>query len=164
MTLYEYLDEAKVIIKHMKQYSLLKNEDAIAFVADKLIKADINYRDLGDFSVRDSFRCSRGKYAVRAWLELQKKNNKKYGTPIDINDKNVLCTVSYQDDTVELSEIMDYINTFNPRTKDMICSYYYDNQTLQEIGNRHKVTRERVRQILESSLGKIKEKFDTDRF
>jgi RNA polymerase sigma factor (sigma-70 family) len=48
--------------------------------------------------------------------------------------------------------VSELMRCMSPRGREMVLSKYFDGQTLQQIGDRHGITRERVRQIIEREL------------
>lgn len=58
--------------------------------------------------------------------------------------------------TERKEKIYEIINTLNERDRNIIFSYFWRDKTLSQIGQTHKLSRERVRQILNITLAKMK--------
>lgn len=137
-------------IKKFYQYTMLRD----------FIPPSINIDDV----CFDNFFSSKVKKAFRAYMKHSKlkhifdfsfiklKHIPGFGTrKID----EILDIVCYMNSKKNIT-LSDNINIMlNKKQKEILFMRYYDNNTLEEIGKRYKLTRERVRQILVKIENKI---------
>jgi RNA polymerase sigma factor (sigma-70 family) len=53
--------------------------------------------------------------------------------------------------------VSELLRHMSPRGKEFVLSHYFDGETLQVIGDRHGISRERVRQIIEREVQRCRE-------
>ena len=67
-----------------------------------------------------------------------------------------------EDEREDLNFIEEILRTLSERESDMVNMYFgrcgYDENTLDEIGKKYKLTKERVRQIIEGAFKKLRTK------
>lgn len=162
---------------------MLKDEDAISFVANSLMMGDWRWKDGEDKNYKSlySYRNQCGIWAIKTYLTKfykQKNSNKKMISNFSLNH---MC----DDETSELTHVIPDEKQINPidilidgETKESLCDmihkiidsdilsdkqkdfiklYYFENMTLEKIGNLYGVTREAIRQSIKNSLQKIRQ-------
>jgi len=190
-----YLDLAKKIISKMApsffqglSKEMLKNEDAISFVASSIMMGDWRWKNK-ESNISDeqnekqykslySYRNQCGIWAIKTYVTKKYKQNntkkkinishsinyaeddvcleniipdKEQRDPIDILIDQETCSNMSNDirALLNLSDISD-------KQREYIRLYYYEDMTLEEIGNQYDITREAVRQSIKSALSKIR--------
>ena len=136
--------------------------DIIAMVAENKTEAEIisemlkKYSDITEADVKESLRNSPRHLSMDASLTQDEDNNlydvlKSESSPMP--DRELL-RESLQ---LEISKLMEILN---PRSADIIKMYYgigiKHPLTLEEIAERHDISRERVRQIKEKAIRRLK--------
>ena len=163
LTLNEYLLGArKILAKH--GYACLRNdEDAISYVASCMMNADHTWD--GKSSSRTTWRFNQARYAI---LKLQTKHRKKrkhvsLDSPISTHGvKSVFLhdILEANDGShvyTEFKDLMEHAEeVLTERQYDCLSLYYREHMTLQEIGDKLDLTRERVRQILKEAINKLR--------
>lgn len=96
-------------------------------------------------------------------VKFKFNENEEYDNILDLGRYNV--STAFDDEHNEIEEyknakIDELLSTLNEREKEIIISYFGlndgDEQTLDEIGCKHSLTKERVRQIKEKALKKLR--------
>ena len=156
LTLDEYLRISKSIIKKHGYSKMLKDEDAISYVATSLMKADSKYN--GTYGSIEGFRGLYGRYAIKNWIDRYVKNKKT----INITENMAFCLKSIDSTfgNVALNEILGYIDTLPIHQKDAISMYFYEKMTLQEIADKTGITRQGISLRIRTAINKIREKFN----
>jgi RNA polymerase sigma factor (sigma-70 family) len=187
-----YLDLAKKIISKMAPTffnglakEMLKNEDAVSFVASSIMMGDWRWKNNEDndtsktYKTLYSYRNQCGIWAIKTYVTKKYKQNN--------NKKKIKIThsINYSDDDISLESLLPDNSQKNPieilidkekhsnmsvdiknlldmanisdKQKNYIRLYYYENMTLEQVGNNYGVTREAVRQSIKSAIKKIKE-------
>jgi RNA polymerase sigma factor (sigma-70 family) len=186
-----YIDLAKKIISKMAptffsglSKEMLKNEDAISFVASSIMMGDWRWKNNEEndttktYKTLYSYRNQCGIWAIKTYVTKKyKQNNNKKKIKVthsinhndDLNLENLLPDNSQKDPVEILIDREKHINmsldmqnllnmsNISAKQKEYIRLYYYENMTLEQIGNSYGVTREAVRQSIKSAIGKIKE-------
>lgn len=167
------------ISKHM-----LKDDDAIAFVANAIMMGDWRWKDNKDLDQNKykslySYRNQCGIWAIKTYVTkfYKNKKSKKNLNSYSLNHSSI-------EDNAELSTIIPDNNQINPldilikqeehrskqlliqdilksdllsdKQKEYIQLYFFENLTLDKIGKKFGVTREAVRQSIKVSMEKIK--------
>lgn len=160
---------------------LLSNEDAIADIASSLMTADWKWDKNrvghnGQSKTRYSYRNQCGIWAIKTYVsnKYKKKNNKKYSID-NISDSDLktfsshivdksLCDpqkiLEQQEEKQALKETISRLlssNAISEKQKKQIEKYYFENQTLIEIGKEYGVTREAIRQSIQKGIKNIRE-------
>lgn len=187
-----YLDLAKKIIAKIApsffsglSKEMLKNEDAISFVASSIMMGDWRWKNNEEndstktYKTLYSYRNQCGIWAIKTYVTKKyKQNNSKKKINIthsinyssdDLNLESLLPDNSQKDPveiiinrekenslSTDIQNLLDLSN-ISDKQKNYIKLYYYENMTLEQIGNVYGVTREAVRQSIKSAIGKIKE-------
>lgn len=173
LELKEYLKISKRIIrKYGKNFKsvMLKNEDAISHVAHFLMMADSKYSSEPKNGHKQegspiAFRGYYGRLGVVDWInrETKKKKMVNIDSCYDYNfDSSFLSNIQSSENTldnVKLNEILNFIETFDNRTKHCFKMYYYEDKTLEYIGEIYNLSKERIRQVIEQGLNKIRRKY-----
>ena len=78
------------------------------------------------------------------------------------DDSFIIETERCEDEREDLDFIEEILRTLSERESDMVNMYFgrcgYDENTLDEIGKKYKLTKERVRQIIEGAFRKLRTK------
>lgn len=182
-----YLDLAQKVIAKMGptffqglSKEMLKNEDAIAFVANAIMMGDWRWKESPDQKNKSlySYRNQCAIWAIKTYVTKQYKNKHskkkiqtKYSLNFNENDlslENIIGDDSQNDPLDVLIEneehkisknLIDSLfdgNLLSDKQKKHMKMYYFDNMTLEEIGKKHGVTREAVRQSIKTALEKIR--------
>ena len=142
----------KMISKH--GYSFMGRDDLIiSKIVDYMIKADNSYNGMG---TRDGWRTKQAWYAIQ---HLKRKHylnrNKKFFSitqQFDIEDKKRSTKLKEQyEDLIEVAQ-----KVLSSRQFDCLVFYYQHGYTLQEIGDKFDLTKERIRQILKIAVEKVR--------
>jgi RNA polymerase sigma factor (sigma-70 family) len=161
---------------------MLKDEDAIAFVANALMMGDWRWKDNEEKNYKSlySYRNQCGIWAIKTYLTKfykSQKSKKKMVSSYSLNHNHIddggeVCDMisdSRQSDPVDLiieredkESLSDMISKIlesdilSDKQKDFIRLYYFEDMTLEKIGNIYGVTREAIRQSIKVSLEKIR--------
>ena len=162
----------------MKQH--LEDEDFISHIAHAMMIADWRY-DVNRGMSRKNHRFNYALYTIRAILYQDKKNkNSKYQTKylksldISIKDFDNLYSqikderaINPLDNLIiklggklsEVDQISECLTNgiLTKRESEAIRLYYIEDMTLEAAGNQLGITRERIRQLVNSGVSKIKE-------
>jgi len=180
-TLNNYLTIAKKTIHNFgKSYypalvrEMLDSDEVISTVAHAIMVADWKWDNnrVGKVSGKSksqySFRNQHAVWAIKKYIT--KKYTAKSKRHKIINDYNLESISKYNLDPSTEYEQNDYNESlknnirdlidFGPisdKQKDQIRMYYYQDMTLQEIGNHYGVTKEAVRLNIKKGIGAIRE-------
>lgn len=164
---------------------MLKNEDAIAFVANAIMMGDWRWKkeehekDQKQYKSLYSYRNQCAIWAIKTYVTKKYKiahsNKRAYNISgvggkdcEDLMITDVISDTSQREpveiliekENAEISEslINEILNSniLSDKQKDHIRMYYFENQTLEKIGEKYGVTREAIRQSIKSSLNKIR--------
>jgi RNA polymerase sigma factor (sigma-70 family) len=160
---------------------MLKNEDAIADVAYAIMIADWKYdenrigKSTGKKKTRYSYRNQCAIWAIQTYATKSKKkrNILSIDNNIQSDDGNtyeslLADSIDYQPvnsiidrEKTELSNSLVKMifdsNILTDKQKSQLQMYYFDDMTLQQIGDHFGVTREAVRQTIKNSVKKLQE-------
>lgn len=181
LTLDDYILQTKKLVK---KYAgslsglIMQSEDAISNIATDIMMADWRWEDgrkgEGDMvCTRESYRVQCAKYAI---LDYTKRLSKKrYFVSLDSmsfedgpafnpqeihsNEQNPALEISDKEETSNLQNKINKVLSSGLLTNIeelAVRMYYYENKTYQEIGDFVGLTRERIRQIINSSLDKLR--------
>jgi len=163
---------------------MLKNDDAISFVANAIMMGDWRWDSDSQDKTKTlknlySYRNQCAIWAIKTYItkKFKLKHSKK-------NINNTSYSVNYSDDELNIENITEDTKQMNPadivilneekniqsnlikelltssilseKQKGYIQNYYFDNMTLEKIGQKNNVTREAVRQSIKSGLSKIR--------
>lgn len=155
MTKFLTLDEyTKIAIVYLKKYvpRLCSDNDAIGYVVHDLIKSDIKFNGKGKL---EKYRGANAKYAcLDLVLGKPKIFRKKHYNLENIDQSSLLCYNDYQLENAikkELEESLDKV-----KYGSFLKKRFYNNMSLQQIGDEVGLTRERVRQIINEGLQDLK--------
>lgn len=188
-SLSQYISLAKKTIskfapKFYKNLSteMLQNEDAISDVATALMYADWRYDEnrtgkTGLKKTQYSYRNQCAIWAIKTYITHKYKNNsvKEYSLNFDGNiDKSLnefipdskaktplQNVIDEEDESTLAANIKSVIDSpcISEKQREQIRLYYFDNNTLAEIGKKFSVSREAVRQNIKRAIASIK-KYD----
>lgn len=188
--LYDYVDLAKKTIskfgpKFYKNLSaeMLSSEDAVSDVATALMYADWRYDEnrtgkTGLKKTKYSYRNQCAIWAIKTYITNKyKKNNKNcYSLDFENHEKSLsefvvdkkastpLQTLIQKEEKANLSEDIDSLISsgyITEKQKEQIILYYFNNQTLAQIGQQFSISREAVRQNIKRAFESIR-KYDKD--
>lgn len=160
---------------------MLKNEDAIADVAYAIMLADWKYDEnrtgkiTGKKKTRYSYRNQCAIWAIQTYATKNKKrkNILSIDNQILSDEKNTYESLLSDDDgcqpfdniinkeqtelTNDLVKMIFDSNILTDKQKSQLKMYYFDDMTLQQIGDQFGITREAVRQTIKNSIKKLQE-------
>ena len=165
-----YTKKAKQTIKRHAR-NLMRDEDAIAYITFYIMRGDLNWNP--EKSSRKTYLYNCAKWGIKTYLTHYKKR-KKYisiNKPIknagdgDLQLHEILPSPDKEPEDIaansELKKNLDILlDTLSVREKECINSYFYTNQSYEEIGKKYNITRERVRQIIQNGLFKLRKKME----
>lgn len=162
---------------------MLKDEDAIASVANAIMMADWrwdeNYQnEKGTKKTRYSYRNQCALWAIQTHVSKRSKKSKKYNNVYSLDyiseSDDSLSAHNYTEDNKVLSpeqiaikneentSLKNLINAMlesgclTDRQRDYIKLYYFEDYTFDKIGKKYGITREAVRQGLNKALDIIR--------
>lgn len=167
LTLNEYLLGARRLLTKYGYPCHLKDEDAVAYVAHCMMKADQTWD--GTKSSRDTWRFNQARWAIGK-LRAKKRKERKHVSlhaPIRGCGNNGTGKATFlhdvleaQDNTYvyrEAAEVMKQAKEcLDERQYACVESYYLKSMTLQQIGDQLGCTREYVRQILKKAMNRLR--------
>lgn len=155
---------------------ILKSEDAISNISHEIMMADWRWDEThlgtesGKAFARTSYRLECAKYAIYGFIKRSSKPRNTYFTDLqhedsfeetipnirDIGPLEAMCEVEEAKNIKELAS--SYLKSSLLSDKEEACLrlYYYNNKTYKEIGETLGVCRERVRQIVDGALTKLR--------
>lgn len=164
---------------------MLKNEDAISFVANAIMMGDWRWEKENKEESKTnknlySYRNQCAIWAIKTYITKQYKNkhSKKrinidcslnYGDGEDLqietliedktqqNPLDIICEKEEKKIKKQLINDLLESDILSDKQKNYIKLYYFENMTLEKIGDRYNITREAVRQSIKSSISKIKQ-------
>lgn len=164
-TLQFYLDTAKRAIGKYGHLNMLSSEDDISHVAYMIMRADEKFDGRGNIK---GFRMDYARFGVRRLMtRFREKANKNRILSLDfyVNSDNqtlhdfVPDKRSSIEDELEAKSVEDMVLDFDfitEQEKDCIIRNRLNKETLHTIGKELDLTRERIRQIIESGLTKLR--------
>jgi RNA polymerase sigma factor (sigma-70 family) len=179
MSLDEYLSVSKKALRYFMSRlrpdlveSVCDDEDVISNVAYAMMIADWKWKEDGG-RTRRSFRMNYAWYAVRSYIARRAKYRAKYGKMLSINDSDedfifqfidekqadpldIIIGSKYDNEMREINKCLSS-ELLTPRERYCIREYYFKEKTYKEIGEKIEVTKERVRQLINSSKDKMRE-------
>ena len=169
-TLDWYLKNAEnAIRKFAKGTKLIKNEDAIAFVARFMMDADSRYDE--KTGTREGFRWKYAEYAVKSFINRDRKKRKMLsinatfknstydsrGSSLEkILTKDIIPHNSNNSAIPDVIQLINNAPYLNDRERNCILAKFVDSKNYQEIGDSLGITRERVRQIIDKAIYKVR--------
>lgn len=151
---------------------ILKSEDAVSNIATSIMIADWKF-DPTKNVLRSTYRYGAAKQAILSYITAKRKKRFHYSLDakisVDGNDINLHSVLQcpkqktpedVMTHNIDLDVMEQYVHgnesLLKDREKDFLDKYYYHNLTLQQIGDEYSLTRERVRQVIEKSIIKLK--------
>lgn len=164
-TLDWYLKNAEnAIRKFAGGTRFIKDEDAIAFVARFMMDADVKYD--GKTGSREGFRWKYAEYAVKILFTKSKKKKKMVSINVDRGNDGFRFDQTLTKDAIPtnsnnnvIPDVIHLVNTatyLSDKERDCVRAKFIDSKNYQEIANTLGITRERVRQVVEKALYKIR--------
>lgn len=160
-----YLETAKRAIGKYGHRSMLSSEDDIAHVAYMIMRADEKFDGRGNIK---GFRMDYARYGVRRLMSKFRDNAKKnriLSLDFYVNSNNQTLQDFIPDkrasieDEIETKNVEEMVLDFDfitEQEKDCIIRNRLNKETLYNIGKELDLTRERIRQIIESGLTKLR--------
>jgi len=144
----EYLAIAKKMIGKYGYKQMLKDDDVIGEVASSIMKADWKFNGVGTL---EGFRSLCAKRTIINFKRKQFKNSRTknitYENPFYVDFDNL-----------EYFDLLDKIQTLiSPKMYDIFISSCLNDESYESIGSRYSLSRERVRQLLQSTLETIRQ-------
>jgi RNA polymerase sigma factor (sigma-70 family) len=151
---------------------ILKSEDAISNIATSIMMADWKF-DPNHNVLRSTYRYGAAKQAIMSYITSRKKKRFHYSLDtkisidgVDVDLHAVLQCPKQKTPEAEIAHEIDldlmerYVHgdedLLKPREKTILDKYFYQNTTLEEIGEELDVSRQRVHQIVGESIKKLK--------
>ena len=168
LKLYEYLDVAKKIISRHGTLQMLRDEDAISYVANFIMTYDDRFNALPDKGCIEGYRTMNGKFGIKKWLSQKKKRKEvsleslttRYNYDAGGNFRGEIPSDENTLENVYLNEILSEIDRLDKREQECIRLYFFENKTLEDISSVYDLSKERIRQIIKAALETIKMKFE----
>lgn len=160
---------------------MLKDEDAVAFVANAIMMGDWRWKNKEEDKPHKnlySYRNQCAIWAIKTYVTKQYKSNhtkKKIKATHSLNyqeddtsleniiadssQKDPLSLIIDDEDSRNRKETIKKLfdsNIISDKQKQYIQLYYFENMTLEKIGQKFDVTREAVRQSIKTALSKIR--------
>jgi len=180
LSLSEYQSVArKLIVKlgpkcNVNVVELLRNDDAVSNITTSIMMADWNYDNVhtsqnGRKCTRRAYRGNCAKWAIYGYITRRENNKGKHNISLDSCVEkyeqvfgNYSTNASIQRDVYDILEVVERSNTtksstIKPRTISIIKMYYFENNTLKDIGAYYGVSRQRTKQIIDRGLEQIRE-------
>jgi RNA polymerase sigma factor (sigma-70 family) len=169
-TLEFYLNTAKRAIRRWGHLNMLSNEDDISHVAYMIMRADQKFNGQGTI---EGFRISYARYGVlRLISNFKKKKSNEYKIysldSKNTKDKRLHDYIEDKQssiiDEIEIMTTEELVMNFDfitEQEKDCIIRNRLNRETLHTIGKELDLTRERIRQIIESGLAKLRRYYIT---
>lgn len=180
LSLKEYLQITKKLVKHILGKTngkianeILGSDDAISNIATSIMISDWKYEP-GEGTSQQTYRYGGALQAIKTYLK--RRSNRRYIYSLDFVTHTADETAQSDlydsiEDESQIEPIDDSLNndnqdtinelllgdTLDEREKLCITKHFFDDMTYQAIGNDIGVCRERVRQIIEHGLGKLRD-------
>lgn len=174
LSLSEYIKIAKKTIAHFASSSLassmLKNEDAISFIAECLMKGSIRWKEDGGRELH-SYLNQCAIWGIKRWVTNQKSANRYSGLSLDYildesegNSLYALLEDKKQRKEPDLS-IDEIINKpyLNDTQKECLRLRFVDGMTLRAIGKTLNKSSQRIEQIVNKALGKLRKEYEQNK-
>lgn len=152
----------------------LQNAEVMSYVAYQLMLAEEKWDGNGTI---EGYRKQKAKWAIGHIVTKHTRKKDTEGqvvsiyTPLDSENQDENNTIARTipdisnnnpEDEEELSTIIDLINHDNdvctPQQRQYMSYHFFDNMNYAEIGRKENISRERVRQVIEEAIFKIREK------
>lgn len=177
----EYIDIAKKILSRFGK-GIEKSDDVISYIANAIMMGDWRWdseyksKDYGRKKDLYSYRNQCGLWAIKTLQTKAKKEASKKHKVYSLDNKISQSEKSYSSFLADSSQDPQIIldtkeseshnikfvknimssNVLSKKEKDIIHKYYYENQTLEQIGSQYRLTREAIRQNILKTINKIK--------
>lgn len=149
----EYLAFAKKVIRRYGRPIMLKDDEAIGEIVNYIIKGDLRY-DAAKGMNPNSWRMLNGRYGVLVYLAKRARQKQL----LSLDEVGPVGNTGFMQ-SVYINEIVDLVKndqSLTDRERAVFHDRHMDLMTLRQIGERHQLTRERIRQILENIYKKIR--------
>ena len=167
MTVNEYLELAQKLISSYGASQLIKDDDAVSYVATALMKADDEFDGRGNVY---GYRSACARFAIGRWIIKQKRDRKTRAISIESKNSNSRDTIGQciEDDRYpheeEIGEILDCIRglELDEKYKTYFMEYFVDGLSYRDIGKKYDISHEWVRVCVNKVLTQIKERLDVE--
>jgi len=158
-TLKEYLLDARRIIANQGYGFLLKDEDAVADVAHRIMLADQTWN--GESS-KTTWRYNQAKYAILRIMTKRNKARKILSLDRDFNQDHSLKHIIADNKKDVPSGIYDSLcehahKILNGRQLECFQLYYIDGLTMEDIGKKLGCTRQNASLHIQKGIKKLKQ-------
>lgn len=151
----DYESKADELIRNYGKFK--PSFEEVGKVMESLIKADLKWDGRGD---KDRYVISQGIFRIRA-IMYKKKISKQNKREINVDTQKYKNTFEYIDpgyNTVMAHDLLPLLKGRDHYTK--LYDRFFNKMTLEEIGNKHGITRQRVHQIINRELKYAREQLD----
>jgi RNA polymerase sigma factor (sigma-70 family) len=176
----EYVKIAQKVVVHylgMRNNltkEILNSEDVLANIATSIMMSDWRYEE-GHNNAIESYRYRGAITAILNYMKYKKHrkytrslnssidedNNQLYAETADISNLTPDSILMKEQEYSVLNDLIYKPNTvLSDRDREIVQYYFYDGLTYQEISEKYSISRERVRQVIEESLSKIRNHFN----
>lgn len=171
LSMSEYLKMAKNIISHIVgkknvklAYEMMTNEDVISNIATCIMIADWRFDE--SKGKRSTYRFGGAIHGIQSFLKFRRTKKPIYSIDyeyedglfmdslIDDKQKEPIDIINHEQTLETIEKLKSSILT--EKEAHCIQSYFFENMTYQEIGDSINLTKERVRQIINESLTKLR--------
>lgn len=184
LSLKEYLQITKRLVKHILGKTngkianeILGSDDAISNIATSIMISDWKYEP-GEGTSQQTYRYGGALQAIKTYLKRRNTRRYIYSLDFETKDSSDGNTDLYDsvaddsqsepmDDNLEqdthdsLTELL-LGDTLDEREKLCITRYFFEEKTYQSIGEEVGLCRERIRQIIEAGLTKLRKALNED--
>lgn len=158
LTQNEYTALAKRAIRQYGRQSMLKDDEAIGEIASYIINADIKYNpDKG--MTRNSWRMLNGRYGVLVFLAKRRRQKHM----VSLEDSPAPFVDELMDGIVvnEIYSLVEKDQSISKREREIFYDRHKDSLSLRQIGRKHNLTHEYIRQILKNTYAKIRVHYES---
>lgn len=164
----EYVKITKQLISKYGYFSLLYDEDAVAFITKKVIDANYNWDGRGNLH---GYMCQCALWGILTWKKKlymsnknapQSLNSSKFTESLPTTKLNPLSILCKQEESEEREKIVnDIFNNckLTSKQKKYLHARYMDGKTLEEIGDENGVSRQCVEQAVNIAIEKVRAKY-----
>lgn len=153
----EYLALAKKVIKQSGRLNLLKDDEAIGEIVSYIMRADIKF-DPEKGMQAHNWRLLNGRYGVQVYMN---KRGKKPPS-ISLEDVAPASNAGIMDGLYinEIYQILEKDESITEREREIFKDRHMEQMSLRQIGSKHNLTHERIRQILSGVYTKIRSHYE----
>jgi len=144
-------------VNHFAIQCMLNSEDIISNIATDIMMAHWRFNGTGS---QEAYLIKCSIYAITKYLQRKKRNNKKKSISLSADleqNKCILLNNTPEKEAILKEEYNNFIkdDLLSDSEKECIIMYYLHCYNKAEIGRKRHVSRERIRQILNSATSKL---------